>query len=188
MSKTQSVKVDDKNSEGSAGPSESAYNFSQRQQGSKLVKDIAKLLNDILELLKNAKWDDVSDTDKSVVLGLFAVLGGWQGFSRICSGSQVSVETSNGVWNSATVIDDGVGKNKVSVILDDDVELVAALPNGTFAYVSSDSFKATIRKTELSPYFENKRHFRTSKMSSDQLKNLMISENESAQIIFVKTK
>ena len=64
-------------------------------------------------------------------------------------------------------------------VLDDDVELVAALPNGTFAYVSSDSFKATVRKSELSPYFENKRHFRTSKMSSDQLKNLMISENES---------
>ncbi len=63
-------------------------------------------------------------------------------------------------------------------ILDDDVELVAALPNGTFAYVSSDSFKVTVRKTELSPYFENKRHFRTSKMSSEKLKALMIGKNE----------
>jgi hypothetical protein len=64
-------------------------------------------------------------------------------------------------------------------VLDDDVELVAVLPNGTFAYVSSDSFKATVRKAELSLYFENKRYFRTDKMSSDQIKNLMILENES---------
>ena len=64
-------------------------------------------------------------------------------------------------------------------ILDDDVELVAVLPNGTFAYVSSDSFRATVRKAELSLYFENKRYFRTDKMSSDQIKNLMILENES---------
>ena len=64
-------------------------------------------------------------------------------------------------------------------VLDDDIELVAVLPNGTFAYVSSDSFKATVRKAELSLYFENKRYFSTAKMSSDQLKNLMILENES---------
>ena len=65
-------------------------------------------------------------------------------------------------------------------ILDDDVELVAALPNGSFAYVSGDSFRATVHKTKLGPYFENKRHFRSSKMSPEKLKALMIGKNESS--------
>ena len=65
-------------------------------------------------------------------------------------------------------------------VLDDDVELVAALPNGTFAYVSSEVFGSTVKVTNISPYFENKRHFNTTKLSSEKLKALMVGKNESS--------
>ncbi|MDA9161919.1 hypothetical protein N9O13_05980 [Crocinitomicaceae bacterium] len=65
-------------------------------------------------------------------------------------------------------------------LIDDEVELVAALPNGTFAYVSSEIFKAKVQVKNISPYFENKRHFNTTKLSSEKLKALMIGKNESS--------
>lgn len=65
-------------------------------------------------------------------------------------------------------------------VIDDEVELVAALPNGTFAYVSAEVFKAKVQVTNISPYFENKRHFNTSKLSSEKLKALMIGKIEAS--------
>jgi len=56
------------------------------------------------------------------VLGLFAVIGGWYGFARVDPGSKVRVQI-NGCWNEATVIDEGVGKRRVSVVLNDDTSL-----------------------------------------------------------------
>ena len=57
-----------------------------------------------------------------MILGLFAVIGGWYGATRVTAGSQVQVQI-NGCWNQATVVDEGVGKRRVSVILNDDVSL-----------------------------------------------------------------
>jgi hypothetical protein len=65
-------------------------------------------------------------------------------------------------------------------VIDDEVELVAVLPNGTFAYVSAEVFKAKVQVTNISPYFENKRHFNTSKLSSEKLKALMIGKIEAS--------
>lgn len=86
-------------------------------------QEMADLINDSLQMLKTKQWNEVSLADKHVILGLFAVVGGWQGFSRAVVGSAVQVETSNGYWSAATVIDDGVGKGKVQVILDEDTDL-----------------------------------------------------------------
>ena len=65
-------------------------------------------------------------------------------------------------------------------ILDDDIELVASLPNGTFAYVSSQVFKAKVKLKDISPYFENKRHFITSKLSPEKLKAIMLNSRPSS--------
>ncbi len=56
------------------------------------------------------------------MLGLFAVIGGWYGFTRIIPGTKVQVQISNR-WINASIIEDGQGKGKVSVILDDDFQL-----------------------------------------------------------------
>lgn len=60
--------------------------------------------------------------DKLIILGLFTVIGGWYGFTRVTAGARVQAQI-NGCWNEATVIDEGVGKRRVSVILNDDASL-----------------------------------------------------------------
>lgn len=49
-----------------------------------------------------------------------ALVGGWN--SPITSGQNVQVEINN-QWVQAIVVDDGLGKNRVSVILEDDDSL-----------------------------------------------------------------
>jgi hypothetical protein len=34
-------------------------------------------------LIKTKKWKEIGAEDKQIVLGLFAVVGGWYGFSKI---------------------------------------------------------------------------------------------------------
>jgi len=84
--------------------------------------EIMAIINESLQILKTKRWKEVPQDDKHLVLGLFSVIGGWYGFSRLSAGSQVLVQ-SNGCWNEATVIDDGAGKRRVSVILDEDASL-----------------------------------------------------------------
>jgi len=50
------------------------------------------------------------------------VIGGWYGFTRVGAGAQVLVQV-NGCWSEATVIDEGVGRRRVSVVLNDDATL-----------------------------------------------------------------
>ena len=50
-----------------------------------------KVINESLQVLKTKKWRDVSLKDKFIILGLFSVIGGWYGFSRLSAGSQVLV-------------------------------------------------------------------------------------------------
>ena len=61
-------------------------------------------------------------------------------------------------------------------VLDTEVELIAALPDGSFAYVSSDVYESTLDVKNVSSYFENKRHFKTQKISPDKLKALFFND------------
>lgn len=81
-----------------------------------------KIISHSLQILKTQRWRDVKADDKEIILGLFIVIGGWYGFTRVTAGSQVQVQI-NGCWNEATVIDEGVGKRRVSVILNEDASL-----------------------------------------------------------------
>jgi hypothetical protein len=68
---------DDQGSVGSRpNDSESNYGLSTRG-GNSMTNEVAKLLNNILEMLKTTKWSEIANADKSVVLGLFATIGGW---------------------------------------------------------------------------------------------------------------
>lgn len=100
---------------------ESLVDASWKQQELR-QEEIMKIINESLQILKTKKWKEVPRDDKHIVLGLFSVIGGWYGFGRLSAGSQVLVQ-SNGCWNEATIIDDGAGKRRVSVILDDDASL-----------------------------------------------------------------
>ena len=97
--------------------------MSRRISNEERQSELVVLINDSLQVLKSQKWSELIDSDKNLILGLFGVIGDWQGFSRIIAGSSVNVEVSKGQWSAATVVDDGVGKRKVSVILDEDANL-----------------------------------------------------------------
>lgn len=85
-------------------------------------KEIITIVDTALRILKTQRWREVKAVDRSVVLGLFAVIGGWYGFTRIGTGAQVQVQV-NGCWSTATVIDEGVGRKQTTVILNDDATL-----------------------------------------------------------------
>lgn len=55
--------------------------------------------------------------EKQIVIGILALLGGWNAPMKI--GQNVQVEINN-QWVDAVIVDDGLGKKKISVILDDD--------------------------------------------------------------------
>ena len=65
-------------------------------------------------------------------------------------------------------------------VLDTQVELIAALPDGSFAYVSSDTYKSTLNMDKISPYFENQRYFKTKKVSPSKLKALFLDKQVNA--------
>lgn len=58
-------------------------------------------------------------------------------------------------------------------VLDDEIELVALLPNGQYAYVSSKEFNTQIRMKDIHPSFENKRFFHSTSISKDELRRRM---------------
>lgn len=62
----------------------------------------------------------MSLSERQRILGLLAVIGGWQASIRF--GQAVQVSTNN-QWSNAIVVDDGVGKQKLSVIYEDDEKL-----------------------------------------------------------------
>ena len=61
-------------------------------------------------------------------------------------------------------------------VLDTEVELIAALPDGSFAYISSDVYESTLDIKNVSPYFENNRHFKTQKVSAEKIKTLFFQD------------
>lgn len=52
-------------------------------------EEIKTIINNALQILKTRRWRDVDLEDKQIILGLFTVIGGWYGFTRIAAGSQV---------------------------------------------------------------------------------------------------
>ena len=62
-------------------------------------------------------------------------------------------------------------------VLDTEVELIAALPDGSFAYISSDVYESTLDIKNVSPHFENKRHFKTQKVSAEKIKTLFFQDD-----------
>ena len=63
-------------------------------------------------------WDThFTDLKKQSVIGLLSVIGGWQPSLR--TGQIVQVNINNN-WSNAIVVDEGLGKEKMSVILEDD--------------------------------------------------------------------
>jgi len=75
------------------------------------------MVNGTIDKLASQNWKEFSQVDKQVAYGVLAVVGGWT--SPITTGQKVQVEINN-QWVDATIVDDGLGKKRVSVILDDD--------------------------------------------------------------------
>ena len=75
------------------------------------------MVNGTIDKLASQNWKESSQVDKQVAYGVLAVVGGWT--SPITTGQKVQVEINN-QWVDATIVDDGLGKKRVSVILDDD--------------------------------------------------------------------
>lgn len=55
-----------------------------------------------------------------MMFGLLSVIGGWSPPMR--TGQPVQVQINN-QWVNATIVDDGLGKKRLSVIIDDDDSL-----------------------------------------------------------------
>ena len=92
-----------------------------RQSTLKCRTHLLAVLNQSLEQLNSKKWSsEFTEVEKQHIIGLLAVIGGWQ--PSIRSGVQVQVNTNN-QWSNAIVVDDGVGKEKLSVIYEDDETL-----------------------------------------------------------------
>jgi hypothetical protein len=80
------------------------------------------LINESLTILKATEWRNIASADKEIIVGLFSVLGGWYGFSKIYPGSKAQVQI-NGEWIDAIVVDEGIINRRASVILADDAQL-----------------------------------------------------------------
>jgi hypothetical protein len=75
------------------------------------------VINQVIDELAEKKWNELSDTYKQVVFGTLAVVAGWT--PPIRTGQPVQVEINN-IWVDATIVDDGLGKKRISVLLGDD--------------------------------------------------------------------
>jgi hypothetical protein len=62
------------------------------------------------------EWASLPTFQKEVIFGVLSIIGGWK--PQIKAGALVQVKLNSGQC-TATVVDEGYGKNKVSVILDD---------------------------------------------------------------------
>jgi hypothetical protein len=78
---------------------------------------LVEVINQVIDELAEKKWNELSETFKQVVFGTLAVVAGWT--PPIRTGQPVQVEINN-IWVDATIVDDGLGKKRISVLLDDD--------------------------------------------------------------------
>lgn len=74
-------------------------------------------MNSSIESIAKKSWSEFRLADKQTIFGLLAVVGGWT--PPIRTGQPVQIEINN-QWVNATVIDDGLGKKRISAILNDD--------------------------------------------------------------------
>jgi len=82
--------------------------------------ELVEVINQVIEQLAEKKWSELTEVYKQVVFGTLAVVGGWT--PPIRTGQPVQVEINN-IWVDATIVDDGLGKKRISVLLDDDDSL-----------------------------------------------------------------
>mmetsp|Transcript_23267 Transcript_23267/g.22850 ORF Transcript_23267/g.22850 Transcript_23267/m.22850 type:complete len:87 (-) Transcript_23267:121-381(-) len=82
--------------------------------------ELMNKLNLSIDKLSQMNWADFSDHDKNIVFGLLSVVGGWTPSLR--TGQLVLAEINN-QQVEAIVVDDGLGKKRVSVILANDSSL-----------------------------------------------------------------
>jgi hypothetical protein len=75
------------------------------------------VINQVIEQLAEKKWSELTEVYQQVVFGTLSVVGGWT--PPIRTGQPVQVEINN-IWVDATIVDDGLGKKRISVLLDDD--------------------------------------------------------------------
>ncbi|CDW79829.1 hect domain and rcc1-like domain-containing protein [Stylonychia lemnae] len=88
----------------------------QKQQ--QIIGDqIVDIFNKSLKALQDKNWKDIETIDKQIIVGIMALIGGWN--PPIKQGQSVQVEINN-QWVDAIVVDDGLGKKRASVILEDD--------------------------------------------------------------------
>lgn len=73
-------------------------------------------------MLKSKAWSEIKEAEREILVGVFAVMGGWFGKSRISVGMQVQVLVG-GRWTDATVVNEGFGRKQASVLLKDDLTL-----------------------------------------------------------------
>ena len=74
----------------------------------------------MIHQISTKKWTELSEVYQQVVFGILAVVAGWT--PPIKTGQPVQVEINN-IWVDGTTVDDGLGKKRISVLLDDDDSL-----------------------------------------------------------------
>ena len=86
-----------------------------------MCEEVASQLNQMLQELTAKSWEaDFDESQKKYMIGLLTVIGGWQPSLR--TGQLVQVNINNN-WSNATVVDEGLGKERMSVVLEDDDNL-----------------------------------------------------------------
>ena len=92
---------------------------------------ITEQINEMMQKMTTKSWtEDFDETEKKYTIGLLTVIGGWCPSLRTGQLIQVNIGSS---WCYATVVDEGIGKDKMSVILEEDDNLTIVKINRTQA-------------------------------------------------------
>ena len=78
---------------------------------------MVKLFNECVLKLKSNQWADLSIFDRQLTVGLLAVLGGWK--PQVKAGATVRIYSGDDSFVTGTVVDEGNGRSKVCVVVDD---------------------------------------------------------------------
>lgn len=153
---TSNETIKDTASQHSSRASDSNFNFSANdrpdavmlqqslKQQEQRQKEMLAILNSALNMMKTKNWATMKEAEREILVGVFAVMGGWFGKSRITAGMQVQVLVG-GRWTEATVVNEGFGRKQASVLLKDDLTLTLQRVN----HSEIRALKSAISKTGL---------------------------------------
>eukprot|EP00347_Sterkiella_histriomuscorum_P020695 403336831 len=91
-----------------------------KQQQQSFGEDMIRVLNNVLLQLCENTWKEFGTQEKQLAYGILSVIGGW--YAPYRTGQNIQIEINN-QWVDAIVVDDGLGKKRISVILEDDETL-----------------------------------------------------------------